>query len=452
MICSVSQPGHHLNPDQMVQELSEKSQIKTEAEHSSQQPSNSQYSLADSATSDDNNSPLTSPPNAPPTAPPTNDPTIVVPVEELPLPEPPLREEEGKSNEELGETRGRDEMQGRSEGYGSNEVEGADEGEREGGGGGRIRSGRDEGEGEEEATVERTGKDDRGSGQNRLDKDVSNHGEDVAHGAVVSQSEGDQTRTATLDRNKDRESRQAETGTGAMSVSEAETVEEDPVAIQDEREVAEVEKKVGDGTGDIEDREALYEGKVTPDGGNELGKARLDSKEPDANNLVPELGPDEEKDDSVKSGESEPEKSTDETCSPDSCPGDISYTSDEEKKVESKEEDIKEVKVVAEKEACGELGCKGGDQVEEVKGKDGDSKDNEKDEEEDDQVLTFEEFKKKHLEQGGGQVGQRPPDQGAAGSSSAKKTTLTNYASVDCGAKVVEANPEAQVCVCVCML
>ena len=82
--------------------------------------------------------------------------------------------------------------------------------------------------------------------------------------------------------------------------------------------------------------------------------------------------------------------------------------------------------------------------------KDGDSKDDEKDEEEDDQVLTFEEFKKKHLEQGGGQVGQRSPDQGAAGSSSAKKTTLTNYASVDCGAKVVEANPEAQVCVCVC--
>ena len=198
--------------------------------------------------------------------------------------------------------------------------------------------------------------------------------------------------------------------------------------------MAEVEKKVGDGTGDIEDREALYEGKVTPDGGNQLGKARLDSKEPDANDLVPELGPDEEKDDSVKSRESEPEKSiqVDETCSPNSCPGDISYTSDEEKKVESNEEDIEEVKVVEEKESCGELGCKGGDQVEEVKGnKDGDSKDNEKDEEKDDQVLTFEEFKKKHLEQGGGQAGQRPPDQGTAGSSSAKKTTLTNYASVD---------------------
>ena len=75
--------------------------------------------------------------------------------------------------------------------------------------------------GEEEATVERTGKDDRGSGQNRLVKDVSNNGEDVAHGAVVSQSEGDQTRIAASDRNKDRESRQAETDTGAMSVSEA---------------------------------------------------------------------------------------------------------------------------------------------------------------------------------------------------------------------------------------
>ena len=135
-------------------------------------------------------------------------------MEERPLPEPPLREEEGKSNEELGETRGRDEMQGRSEGYGSDEVEGADETEGEGErgeGGGRSGRGRGEGVEEEEATVERTGNDDRGSGQNRLDKDVSNNGEDVAHGAlpVVSQSEGDHTRTATLDRNKDRESRQA---------------------------------------------------------------------------------------------------------------------------------------------------------------------------------------------------------------------------------------------------
>ena len=95
------------------------------------------------------------------------------------------------------------------------------------------------------------------------------------------------------------------------------------------------------------------------------------------------------------------------------------------------------MKVVEEKEACGELGCKGGDQVEEVKGKvgsregsqerkgcgcedkEGDSKDNEKDEEEDDQVLTFEEFKKKYLEQGGGGRGHMlrfalffPPDEG----------------------------------------
>ena len=116
--------------------------------------------------------------------------------------------------------------------------------------------------------------------------------------------------------------------------------EEDPAATQDERDVAEVEKKEGEGTGDVEVREALYEGKVTPDSGNQLGKARPDSKEPDANDLVPELGPDEEKDDSVKSGESEPQKNTDETCSPNSCPGDISYTSDEEKKGESKEEDI----------------------------------------------------------------------------------------------------------------
>ena len=100
-----------MNPDQKVQELCERSQIKTEAEHSSQQPSNSQYSSADSATSNDNSNP----PTAPPTAPPTDDPTILVPVEERPLPEPPLREEEGKSNEELGETKGRDEMQGRSE-------------------------------------------------------------------------------------------------------------------------------------------------------------------------------------------------------------------------------------------------------------------------------------------------------------------------------------------------
>ena len=34
--------------------------------------------------------------------------------------------------------------------------------------------------GEEEATVERTGEDDTSSGQDRLDKDVSNNGEDVA--------------------------------------------------------------------------------------------------------------------------------------------------------------------------------------------------------------------------------------------------------------------------------
>ncbi len=49
------------------------------------------------------------------------------------------------------------------------------------------------------------------------------------------------------------------------------------------------------------------------------------------------------------------------------------------------------------------------------------------------------------MEQTGGQMVQKPPDQGINGGSSGKKTTLTNYASVDCGAKVVEANPEAQV-------
>ena len=68
--------------------------------------------------------------------------------------------------------------------------------------------------------------------------------------------------------------------------------------------------------------------------------------------------------------------------------------------------------------------------------------------EDDDQVLTFEEFKKKLMEEGGGQV-QRPPDSGGTVPAAGKKATLTNYASVDCGAKVVEANPEALVCVCV---
>ncbi len=63
-------------------------------------------------------------------------------------------------------------------------------------------------------------------------------------------------------------------------------------------------------------------------------------------------------------------------------------------------------------------------------------------EEEDDQVLTFEEFKKNLMEQTGGQTVQKPPDQRINGGSLGKKTTLTNYASVDCGAKVVEANPE----------
>lgn len=65
-------------------------------------------------------------------------------------------------------------------------------------------------------------------------------------------------------------------------------------------------------------------------------------------------------------------------------------------------------------------------------------------EEEDEQVLTFEEFKKKMREQEGLQGQQRPLEEPGP-LSTGKKTTLTNYASFDCGAKVIETNPEAQV-------
>lgn len=65
-----------------------------------------------------------------------------------------------------------------------------------------------------------------------------------------------------------------------------------------------------------------------------------------------------------------------------------------------------------------------------------------KEEDEDDQVLTFEEFKKKMREQGEGQV----PQEDLLGSvPTTKKTTLANYASFDCGAKVIETNSETQV-------
>ena len=64
-------------------------------------------------------------------------------------------------------------------------------------------------------------------------------------------------------------------------------------------------------------------------------------------------------------------------------------------------------------------------------------------EDEDDQVLTFQEFKQKMSQQGGAQLQRQPEDLG--GMANTKKTVLANYASSDCGAKVVESNPEAQV-------
>jgi len=100
---------------------------------------------------------------------------------------------------------------------------------------------------------------------------------------------------------------------------------------------------------------------------------------------------------------------------------------------EGDEEDVESVGVAGEEEK-------------EEEGRPGEESDEDKEPvDEDDQVLTFEEFKNKLMEEGGGQV-QRPPDLGGVAPPSGKKTTLTNYASVDCGAKVVEANPEAQVC------
>lgn len=68
----------------------------------------------------------------------------------------------------------------------------------------------------------------------------------------------------------------------------------------------------------------------------------------------------------------------------------------------------------------------------------------EEEEEEDDQVLTFEEFKMKMREQEGGQGQQRMLEDVATVGGASKKI-LSNYASFDCGAKVIETNPEAQV-------
>lgn len=67
-------------------------------------------------------------------------------------------------------------------------------------------------------------------------------------------------------------------------------------------------------------------------------------------------------------------------------------------------------------------------------------------EEEDDHLLTFEEFKKKMKEQEDEQVLQRPPvEDVGAGGAAGKRAALSNYASQDCGAKVVETNSGAKV-------
>ena len=70
----------------------------------------------------------------------------------------------------------------------------------------------------------------------------------------------------------------------------------------------------------------------------------------------------------------------------------------------------------------------------------------EDDEEDDDHMLTFEEFKKKMLEQAEAEGLAQPRFQDELGGAApSKKTALTNYASFDCGAKVIETNSEAQV-------
>ena len=80
---------------------------------------------------------------------------------------------------------------------------------------------------------------------------------------------------------------------------------------------------------------------------------------------------------------------------------------------------------------CGELGCIG----------EGDKK------EEEEEVMTFEEFKRKMMEQEEGQALQRPVEDVHSMATGSKKTAVgnTNYATSDCGAKVIQTNREAQV-------
>lgn len=64
---------------------------------------------------------------------------------------------------------------------------------------------------------------------------------------------------------------------------------------------------------------------------------------------------------------------------------------------------------------------------------------------EEEEVMTFEEFKRKMREQEDGQAMQRSVEEAVAASAASKRAALTNYASFDCGAKVIETNKEAQV-------
>ncbi len=200
-----------------------------------------------------------------------------------------------------------------------------------------------------------------------------------------------------------------------------------------------------------------------------------------------DLGPDGRKEEEEKAKDSKTEVMTDDVCSNDSCMELPVKVASEEKSLDINDKDTlenleqedkseiktfesdkkeggdSEEKTWSSDQGCDVDGCLEHGESQEMKktGEDdkvtkeggkpnleGELEETQKiaeEEEEDDQVLTFEEFKKKLMEQTGGQTVQMPPDQGINGGSSGKKTTLTNYASVDCGAKVVEANPEAQV-------
>ena len=181
----------------------------------------------------------------------------------------------------------------------------------------------------------------------------------------------------------------------------------------------------------------------------------FDSNVGDGPNADPELGPKEDGietadrcDGVLGSNELDPGQES-ESCVREDC---SEMDSDESVCGQGEvKEEMEELGEEGEK-VCGELSNCGGEEgvKEGLKGEE--EGDEEGDEEEDEQVMTFEEFKKKHREQGEGLVRQRSTDMENLVPAPSKKTTLTNYASVDCGAKVVETNPEALVRVHECVV